>query len=258
MSIKNFRLDTKSAGAQALEGLWGPVVGDLLYDMSAKGRGRGNHCTRTGTGARSQMSDRGRVLLFNGADDVWTCERALGIGTASYTFMAWAWLDPAVAVTAACVMGSGDTGVGEFRLGTTNSHNATTRCSHQGDGGGISADGPAGAFHGRKGLWTHVAFTRHAGRATARTLVNGLQVGADLTAADNLNTAKLHTIGCADGHAARWWLGMIDDVRYYSRALSLGEIGHIYTATRWTPYADIAKRTRRPMGKRNRQKVATS
>ncbi len=239
MSIQEFRLDTKSAGAQALEGLWGPVVGDLLYDMSAKGRGRGNHATRTGTGPRSQYSDRGRALLFNGADDQWTCERSLEIGLDSFTVMAWVWLDSTTLKTNCAAVAQGDSGVAEWMLYILTSEGVNARLAMYGDAGGISVNAGAGTFLAFEDQWTHVAVTRSAA-GLCSTYQNGLLMGSDATAADNLNTAKTFTIGCADSHAQRWWQGMIDDVRHYSRALSIGQITQIYNATRWTPYADIA------------------
>jgi len=240
MPVKRFRLDTKSAGAQALEGLWGPgPPGDLLYDMSAKGRGAGNHATRVGAGGRTQLSARGRVLLFNGVDDVWNTERPLGIGAASFTICAWVWLDSTVATAGASIAGSGDAGAGEWMFRVSPSSGVGAALSPYADAGGITPSAAAGTFHVVKEEWVHVAWNRDAA-GVSNVYQNGVYMATDVTAADNLNTAKVMTIGGADGHATRWWKGMMDDVRYYSRALSLGEIGHIYNATRYQPYADIA------------------
>lgn len=246
MSIKEFRLDRKAGGAQALDGLWGPgPPGDLLYDMSAKDMGRGNHATRTGAGARTQLSDRGRALLFNGADDVWTTEHGLAIGTAAFTACAWVWLDSTVATAAASCLGCGDTAADEWHFRVTDSqHVANAYLTGFGRAGTIRADGAVASFHAFKNNWTHVAFTR-ADSDVANIYQNGLLMGTDATGGGAINTTKSLTIGGADGHAIRWWKGMISDVRYYSRALSLGQIAHIYNATRWTPYADIALRLRR-------------
>lgn len=249
MSIKEFRLDRKSVGAQALEGLWGPGPrGDLLYDMSAKGMGKGNHATRTGTGPRTQMSDRGRVLLFNGVDDVWTTEFALGINTEAFTLCAWILLDSTVPTSAASMIGSGDGGAGEFMFRVSNSDVANARLSFYGNIGGISVSGGLGQFNAWKDIWVHAAVTRDAAGLSV-LYQNGLLVSTDAAAADNLNTVELMTIGAADAHPTRWWKGMIDDVRYYSRALSLGQIAHIYESTRWTPYADITTTRIRRFGR---------
>lgn len=240
MSLKQFRLDTKSAGAQALEGLWGPgPPGDLLYDMSAKGRGRGNHATRTGAGPRSQYDEvRGHSLLFNGVDDVWSTERALQVDAGAFTMTAWVWLDSTTLQVNAAVCGSGDFHAAEWMFRISGSNGAAAALQGYGALGNISAAAVAGTFHGLKDSWAHVAFSRTTG-GVANIYQNGLFVGTDATAADNLNTAKVLQIGCADSAANRWWQGMIDDVRHYSRALSLGEISHIYERTRYHPYADI-------------------
>ncbi|MEE9185242.1 MAG: LamG domain-containing protein [Acidimicrobiia bacterium] len=238
MSIKEFRLDRKAAGAQALEGLWGPgPPGDLLYDMA--GVGKGNHATRAGTGARSQLSDRGRVLLFNGVDDVWESERSLNIGTEAFTITAWVWLDSTVPGANASFASQGDTAAGEWMFRVVGSNVAGAQLGAYGDTGILNAAAPIGTFHPVKDEWVHVALTREVVAADCHVYQNGALMWTD-PAIVNLNTAKAFDIGGADDAAGRWWKGMIDDVRYYSRTLSLGEITHMYNATRYTPYADIA------------------
>jgi len=256
MSVKEFRLDAKSAGAQALEGLWGPgPPGDLLFDVSAKGRGRGNHATRVGAGARTQMSDRGRVLLFNGVNDLWETERSLEINADPFTLMAWVWLDTTVPTNLAAMLGSGFTAVAEWIFYVTPSTGGVPcRLWALGENGPISAAAALGTFDSAKDNWTHVAWTRTAG-AVAYVYQNGIQVATDATAGSNLSTAKALQIGCADTNLLCWWKGMIDDVRYYRRALSIGEITHIYRTTRWTPYADILLRPTRRYLQRHRAEV---
>jgi hypothetical protein len=256
MSIREFKLNTKCAGAQALEGLWGPAVGDLLYDMSAKGRGRGNHCTRTGAGPRTQYDEeRGHCLLFNGTDDTWSTERALGIGTAPFTLMAWVWSDSTTVQQWASWVASGDAGVGEWMVRIFNSHNALSCLRAYGDGGGIAPEGALGTFNALKDTWAHVAWNRTAA-GVSNVYQNGLFVATDAAAADDLNTAKVMTIGSADAAVNRWFQGMIDDVRYYSRALSLAEISYVYDTTRGKPYADLIHRPTRPRTKKRMSRRA--
>lgn len=238
MSIKEFRLDAKAEGVHGLDGLWGPLVGDLLYDMSAKGRGRGNHATRVGTGARTQLSDRGRVMLFNGADDAWNCERAFSIGLRPFTVCAWVWLTGPPATTLPSPFSSGNVGAGEWMLRIVNAQNANAQGQFYGAAAAINALSPLGTFHATKDGWTHVAITRRG--ALGRLYQDGLLVASDATSASNLNTAAVFQIGSAGSGANYWWDGMIDDVRYYSRELSLGQLAHIHRTTQYTPYADIA------------------
>lgn len=255
MSFKEFRLDAKSAGAQALDGLWGPgPPGDLLYDVSAKGRGRGNHGTRVGAGNVWTSSERGIVSQFNGVDDAWNCERALGIDNYAFTLMAWVWLDSTVLSTTASVLGIGDLGADELQYRVQNSHAAGARLRVFGNAGTINVDSVGGSFHGVKESWVHVAVSRIRSGA-ANIYQNGLLMGTDATAGANLNTVKVLQIGCADSAAISWWKGMIDDVRYYSRTLSIAEITHIYRTTRWTPYADIALGRIRRHGRHQRGHV---
>lgn len=252
MSFKEFRLDAKSAGAQALDSLWGPgPPGDLLYDMSAKGRGRGNHASRVGTGNVWTPSERGMVAQYNGTDDGFNSEFSLPIGLLPFSVMAWVWLDSTVVSTQANIIGEGSLGAGEWLLRVALSDvGANAKLAFYGDAGGMVAAGANGTFP--RDVWTHAAATRSAAGILA-LYQNGVLLGTDATAADNLASAGVLTIGNANGVALRWWKGMIDDVRYYSRALSIGQIAHIYEATRWTPYTDIAKGPIRRYGSARRQ-----
>jgi hypothetical protein len=200
------------------------------------------------------MSDRGRVMLFNGADDTWEVETAFAIGLGTFTVCAWVWMDAPPATSLSAPFASGNVGAGEWMLRIVNAQNANAQAQAYGAGAAINVTAALGSFHALKESWVHLAYTRRGALATL--FQNGISMGTDATANSNLNTAKPFRIGHANVGANYWWDGMIDDVRYYSRELSLGEIGHIYERTRWTPYADIRKMPKRRMGKRNRQTLA--
>lgn len=259
--MKQFRLDRKSTGAHNLEGLWGPLEGDLLYDMSATGGGRGNHATRAGTGPRSQYDpQRGHCMLFNGTDDVYDCERSL-INVARndgirglYTLMAWVWLDPAVTQTYAGII-SEDAALAanSWRFSVMNSHLATARLRFATVG--IVALADPGTFHGVKGEWVHVALTRRwdglAGFNTVWSLYQNA-VLMDSAIGGGLRADDPMAIGSGMHDANRWWHGMIDDVRQYSRCLTAAQITHIYETTRYHPYADLMLRPTRRYAFRHR------
>jgi len=238
MSIKDFRLDRKSAGAQALDGLWGPgPPGDLLYDMS----GRGNHATRIGSTPDFRNTERGLVPWYDGVDDAYNCERRINLDAVAFTVMAWVWSDSTVATTVPAVCGMGESNPGDWRIRLANAQNPGVSMTADGDAGGIACNAAAGSFDAVRDTWVHVAFTRWIGAAAGAALYqDGLLMATDAVAPDDLNVADVLQIGCCDNKANRWWKGYIDDVRWYSRALSIAQVTHIYRTTRYHPYADIA------------------
>jgi hypothetical protein len=262
MTLKPFRLDRKVTGAHNLEGLWGPgPPGDLLYDASATGKGRGNHASREGTGPRYRDDpQRGRVSVFNGVDDHWDCERPLintardgGIG-GLYTFTAWVWLDPTVTQNTPVIIGADDAFaprrwafyVNQAHLATAHLRFATT---------GVNVAGPAGSFHAVKGEWVHVAVVREQDNIPGfnthwHLYQNGLSIAEGI--AGGLRAVDPPTIGAGFHLLNNWWHGMIDDVRQYSRCLTPAQIWYIYQTTQYHPYADIDHRPTRKLITRHR------
>jgi uncharacterized repeat protein (TIGR01451 family) len=80
------------------------------------------------------------------------------------------------------------------------------------------------------GSWMHVAATYDG--ATMRIYINGIQEASlATTAIINTNNLPL-TIGAQDGtSASRWFMGWMDDVRVYKRALSAAEILQLASVT---------------------------
>lgn len=260
MSIKEFRLDRKSAGAHCLRGLWGPKMGDLVYDVSATGGGKANHATRAGGEPRSVPSERGHVMLFDGVNDAYASERGLDLGgptgIEAFTVMAWVWLDSTVPQVAPGIMSQGAFGGTEWILwiGWANIANANLWFSAI----GISCEAPLGSFHAVKNQWVHVAASRQmigGGGGTVSIYQNGVLMDTDPTALNNVGTAKVLQIGSGQSEATRWFKGMIDDVRYYNRGMSIAEIHHVYQTTRYHPYADIMLRPTRRLVHRHRGEV---
>jgi hypothetical protein len=253
MSIKEFRLDRKSAGANQLEGLWGPLKGDLLYDMSAKNGGKGNHATREGTEPGWAFDPHhGQVPYFDGVNDAFDAERSLSIHTDAFTVTAWVWLDSTIATHSPVIMGQGvEPGATEWTFWVSNPLIATERLRFNAIG--IWAEAPNGSFPLDE--WVHVAAARFkvgGGGASLSIYQNGLLMHTDALADNNIGTAKVFRIGAGEAAAQRRWKGMIDDVRYYSRCLSIAQITHIYRMTRYNPYADLLLRPTRRIVHRHR------
>ena len=251
MTIKEFRLDRKSTGAHQLEGLWGPVKGELLYDMA--GRGKGNHATRIGTGPRDQLTDRGRVSLFNGVDDGWDCERRIALALENFTLMCWLWLDSTVPQRYPVIIGQDDVGVRQWALWVDDGDRATAHLEFQSTGIVVAA--PAGSFHAVKDQWVHVAVRRWftaGGAATTAIYQNAQLMGSHPATYSQYNASEILQIGSHDNAAANWWKGNITGVRYYTRALTPAQIHYIYRTTQHNPYADLLLRPTRRYVDRHR------
>ena len=85
------------------------------------------------------------------------------------------------------------------------------------------------------GSWVHLGYTNEGTRAY--TYVNGAQdtTKADTTApAFGQGAGEKLNVGCRDtGTPALHFNGQIGELRIYNRALSAGEMGSIYNATKW-------------------------
>jgi hypothetical protein len=78
------------------------------------------------------------------------------------------------------------------------------------------------------GVWYHFAATYNG--TTCTTYLNGVSVGTPVSATGNIRSGGL-AIGDSGGSTTYGWAGAIDDVRIYSRILSVAEINTLYTAT---------------------------
>ena len=78
------------------------------------------------------------------------------------------------------------------------------------------------------GVWYHFAATYNG--TTCTTYLNGVSVGTPVSATGNIRSGGL-AIGDSGGSTTFGWAGAIDDVRIYSRTLSVAEINTLYTAT---------------------------
>lgn len=76
--------------------------------------------------------------------------------------------------------------------------------------------------------WNHVAVTRNG--ATVQFYVNGVALGAFQTLSTPANTLRLDTLGSYNGFNFPSQVDL-DDVRFYTRALSSTEVGDLYAYT---------------------------
>jgi hypothetical protein len=186
------------------------------------------------------------VPTFDGVGDSFDATR-LAIDWATFTVMAWVWLDSTGVKSDPVIIGQEDAGVRRWRLSIDDAHGANAALKFTATVPRATA--AAGSFHAFKDQWTHVAASRQhfPGGANLSIYQNGRLMGSDNTANVKMDADERLQFGSADGEANFWWKGKITDVRYYTRGLSIGEITHIYRTTRYHPYADIWLRPTRKL-----------
>ena len=90
------------------------------------------------------------------------------------------------------------------------------------------------------GEWSHVAFGREAD-GTVKCYIDGIQTAITGTVVGTLSSTESPGIGWDwDVSVNARWDGLLDDVRWYRRALSANEIAAIYNQTRYGGYGDLA------------------
>lgn len=165
----------------------------------------------------------GGALSFDGFDDYVEISNHLG---ASFTIACWVKTTQAFPQTDPTYQGTGiiwaDVGgaANDFILGGTRSPGGVDRLSFFVGGTETSING---AQEISTGQWTHLAVTRDGNTGAVILYVNGIRDtnGAGATGILNANPA-IHIGGnTLDG---RYFNGLIDDVRFYSRVLSQAEI----------------------------------
>jgi hypothetical protein len=203
---------------QGLVGAWCPSVagnGLLLPDLS----GRGNHGTLTNMNASDWVgTDRGRALDFDGSNDHIALARSVTFTSdTGYGFSFW------LNKTALSSAGNG----GLFRDGNqfivVNDGGGTGTGRVWGRHNGVEfADGPDGPLLLNAG-WSHIGLTWD--KATVRFYFNGRQWST--LASTALTTFSVSVLG-GQGPFTEFFLGQMDDIRLYNRALSPSEIKQLY------------------------------
>jgi len=200
--------------------------GPTAYDQSGNGNNGTLHATPAGSNTTaSQMwtpsGKFGGALEFDGTNDYVDYGNGTGIstlGVGSFTLEAW------VKTSAS----QGDQGIFQ-KLGGTGT--IRLRTSSAGNNVFFEIIGVSGGIYDvaagmdiRDGQWHHIVGVRDYG-VKARIYIDGVfkddgnDVAGDATAIGNLQSG-ITSWG--------WWNGLIDEVRIYERALTLGEIQKHY------------------------------
>ncbi len=243
MSIKQFRLDRKSAGAQALIGLWGPgsPSGATWFDRS----GRGNHGTLTDMDPGTDWvvdSERDWALDFVTNDSV---QVSNFLATGDYSITAWVWADTfaAIAGNADALIDNSTAAGSGFRFWVLNS--AGSRRLKLQNNYLFGSAGAIGTTEVPTGQWVFVAGTsRNTGAtSTCKVYVNGIWEATNAAADDYVQNGSNIAFGyrpTGSVSSVTAHDGKLTAIRIYNRILSDGQINHVYRSTLVKPYADIA------------------
>ena len=202
--------------ARGLVGCWlmNEGRGDKVYDLS----GNGN----TGTIVNAVWSGGkfGPCLYFDGTGDYVDCGANIGnFGTADFSITAWVLAQNSTTVD--IVVAKGIAAAGDIALYKTNTDD---RFIFYADAGLINI---GAAKTGWVNNWIHLVAIRNA--ANAYLYINGILVGTD-TSAGTANISNPHnfTIGGSEGGPTNPYIGSIDNIQIWNRALSPSEIQQLY------------------------------
>ncbi|HXI70310.1 MAG TPA: LamG-like jellyroll fold domain-containing protein [Verrucomicrobiae bacterium] len=172
----------------------------------------------------------GNALTFDGVNNYVQINNQLG---ASFTISCWIKTGQTFQQTDPTYNGTGiiwsDVGgpANDFVLGGTRSVGGVNRLSFFAGSGNATISGTQEISTGQ---WTHLAVTRDGTSGAVKLYVNGVLDASGTTGTAVLNANPIINIGgnTLDG---RYFNGALDDVRFYSRVLTPGEIATLLPST---------------------------
>jgi len=186
--------------------------------------GNGLNGTIHGSAAIVTDAVRGNVLSLAGDGDYVDCGNdALFDITDSITVAAWVKVD-AFNKSFQAVITKGDETWKLTRSSQTNSMAFSCNLS------GVGAMSANGAVNVNDGQWHHVAGV-YDGSKVDLYVDSALDISVSASGSINTNTAAV-MVGQNAVWPGRWWLGLVDDVRIYDRALSEDEIKALFMPVR--------------------------
>jgi hypothetical protein len=201
------------------------------------GSGASNHGTLKNLGDINRVPGVwNNALSFNGTNSYVAVSNNLG---SDFTLSLWIKTTQIFPQTDATFGGTGliwsDVGgtANDFILGGTRSSGGLNRLSFFTGNPDSSLNGTKNISNGR---WTHVAVVRRRATGERRLFVNGVLDGVSLGSTNVLTANPTMNIGgnTLDG---RYFLGLMDEVRAYNRALSDAEVGALAAAGGYDSWA---------------------
>ena len=213
-----------------LVGLWSFNGSDMNWTSASAGTsydrsGNNNHGTLTSMSQSSTPASgvTGQALNFDGVNDYVISTNNLAIsGNAEFTMCSWIKWNGAWSGDYPSFMGNNSTGATNQGLSFTV------------QSGRPAIDFWVNRFRANSALsidtWYHICGTKTPGliSATSKLYVNGGLVAGAVEGSDTTPniTAAPAVIGRLDG--SRWFKGIIDESRYYNRALTAAEVKQLY------------------------------
>ncbi|MFD0520570.1 LamG domain-containing protein [Paractinoplanes durhamensis] len=164
----------------------------------------------------------GQALDLNGSTGYAAIPGGILAGAANFSVALWVRIDTVATWSRLFDLG---TGTGAYMFLTPRSSAGTARfaITTAGSGGEQRIDGPAAL---PTGAWTHVAVTRSGGLGVL--YVNGTEVARNAALTATLTSTTQNWLGRSQ-YADPYLDGALDNVRFYSRALTAAEVTTLAT-----------------------------
>jgi hypothetical protein len=218
-----------------LAGYWrfDETAGSTAADSSGLGN-NGTVNNTTGDGGQWTSGKVGGALQFRGgtsAGDYVLVPSWPSAIEGAMTWSAWVWADALPTRGTIGAGGSGEDGVGQFLL-NVNSNGVNELSGYLENTARVTAS-PIEGVAFPTNSWQHVALV--ADGATVRLYRNGSQVATAPYSGQLFNPTNALSIGAvltpdSSAAASGWWQGKMDEVAYWTRGLSAGEIFTLFAA----------------------------
>jgi Concanavalin A-like lectin/glucanases superfamily len=187
------------------------------------GSGNGNTVTLAAGATWTPAGHNGPAVSFDGSGTGYAAGSTAAVAT-NTSFSVAAWVYPTGAGGNRTAISQAGTQTSGFALRIANNRWAFT--VPPADAANVAGDTVAGAATPAAHAWTHLAGVYNSAAGTITLYVNGVSQGSIAHSSGWNATGRLQLgRGLFNAAPADPWLGRIDEVRLYQRALTAGEVG---------------------------------